>query len=122
MVVNTIPTVEEIRARLAAENPMLADDTLDDQAARRWRLAWHNAQVDRLCELSTDPDRARSLVRWIDDGQSLRGQLAQFKAILIGNSLLTIEQARAFADEPDAAKMHYPATANKMIVPSESNK
>jgi len=115
--VNDLPTIENIRAKLAQENPRLADDTLDDASWRVWRTAWHQRQIDRLCEASTDPGRVRALLAWVSTDQELRAQLAALKALLLANGLVDRAVLAEIADEP--AKMTYPATANKQLYPTE---
>jgi len=117
-----LPTIEEIERDLYASNPRLADDTVKDTAARRWRLLWHNRQLAQLCEAASDPERARSLLEWnLDRSQPLAVQIQRAKAMLVGSDLLSLQQARAFDDEP-GEKMLAGSWANKMLTPTEANK
>jgi len=115
-----LPTIEEIRAKLAQENPRLADDTLDDASWRVWRTAWHQRQIDRLCQAATDPGRVRALLAWVSTDQELRAQLAAFKALLLANGLVDRAVLAEIPDEPP--KMVYPVSANKMMGAARDNK
>ena len=96
-------TLAEFETEEALAFPHLNRDFTDEQGRLKFVAAAYADIVERLCQLSSDPVKARDMYDENTLSQSTTwARVTKFRALLVANGLLDARQAESVPTEPPA--------------------